>query len=262
MIKTLLYILIFLFISPDFCFSQNKSEEWRYEGPRIGIDLSRFLLPALQSGNRHGWEIQGDIPYKGNFFPTLELGMEWFDDQQSGFHYMNNGPYARLGIDVNIARFQSLKDNDIVFVGFRYGYTRFNEEVKGVNYTNYWGTINTSFPQRAISAHWAELVFGMKGEIFRNLFLGWSLRAKFPFYQTSDPNIKPYIIPGIGKTTGELPADFSFTLSYRIPLFKTKTLPRPLKMGGPKHPNANQEEEQGNPGQRNPSQQTPGNMRY
>ena len=262
MIKTLQYILIFLFISPVFCFSQDKSDGWRYEGPRIGIDLSRFLLPALQSGNRHGWEIQGDIPYKGYYFPTIELGMEWFDDRETNFHYMNNGPYARLGIDVNIAKFESLKDNDIVFVGFRYGYSLFNEEVNGINYSNYWGTVNTAFPKRSISAHWAELVFGMKGEIFSNIFIGWSLRAKFPFYQTKDPNINPYIIPGIGKTTGELPADFSFTLSYRIPLFKTKTLPRPLKMSGAKHPNADEEEQQGNPGGGRQSPQGQGNMRY
>ncbi len=264
------YIFTFLLLSPIFCLSQDKTDEWRYNGPRIGIDLSRFLLPALQKGDRHGWEIQGDIPYKGNYFPTLELGMQWFDDREAGFHYMNNGAYGRLGVDINIEKFQSLQDYDIVFVGVRYGYARFNEQVNNINYTNYWGTINTSFPKKSISAHWAELVFGMKGEIFSNVFLGWSLRIKFPFYQTYDPNIIPYIIPGIGKTTGEVPADFSFTLSYRIPMFKTKTLPKPLKIGGAKHPNANPEEGQqypGQGGQQYPGQggqmpQGQGNIRY
>jgi hypothetical protein len=262
MTKTLQYILIFLFISPIICFSQTKTDEWRYEGPRIGIDLSRFLLPALQTGNRHGWEIQGDIPYKGNYFPTVELGMEWFDDKENGFHYTSNGVYGRLGVDVNIAKFESLEDNDVLFVGFRYGYSHFLQEAHDITYSNYWGTINTFIPQRPTSAHWAEVVFGMKGEIVNNLFLGWSLRAKFPIYQTNNSNIKPFIIPGIGKTTGEVPADFSFTLSYRIPLFKTKTLPKPLKVGGVKHPNANQEGEQGYPGGRGQSPQGQGNIRY
>lgn len=261
MTKTLQFILILLFISPILSFSQTNTDEWRIEGPRIGIDLSRFLLPALQTGNRHGWEIQGDIPYKGNWFPTVELGMQWFDDKESGFHYMSNGVYGRIGTDINIVKFESLKDNDILFVGMRYGYSQFNQEVNQITYSNYWGSLNTSIPQRAISAHWAEIVFGMKAEIYSNLFLGWSLRGKFPLVQTSDPHIKPYIIPGIGKTTAETPVDFSFTLSYRFPLFKTKKLPKPIKVGGVKHPDANNEEQQPGYQRGTQNQQSPVNLR-
>jgi len=262
MTKTLQFILILLFISPILSFSQEKKDEWRIEGPRIGIDLSRLLLPSFQSGNRHGWEIQGDIPYKGNWFPTVELGMQSFDDKQSGFHYISNGGYGRIGADVNITKFESLKDNDILFVGFRYGYSLFNQQVNEINYTNYWGTLNTSLPQRPISAHWTELVFGMKGEIYSNLFLGWTLRAKFPLLQTSDPNIAPYIIPGIGKMNVETPVDFSFTVSYRFPLFRTKKLPKPIKVGGVKHPNADSENNQQYPGGNQQMQQGSGNSRY
>ncbi len=262
MIKTLQYILIFLFLSPIYCFSQTKNEEWRYEGPRIGIDLSRFLLPILGPGNRNGWEIQGDIPFKGNYFPTVEFGMQWLDDKENGYHYMNNGEYARLGIDMNIVKFESLKDHDIVFFGLRYGFSHFYQEANNIRYSNYWGMINTSVPREQINAHWAEIVFGMKGEIFSNIFLGWSVRAKFPFYITNTIYMDPFIIPGIGRMSGEVPADFSFTISYRIPLFKTKTLPKTFKMGGVKHPNANQEEQQGYPGGRGQTPQGPGNIRY
>lgn len=237
MIKTLLFILILLFIS-----TLDSPAQWRYEGPRIGYDLSRFLLPSFQSGSRHGWEIQGDIPYKGNWFPTAEIGMEWFDDKQQNFHYLSNGIYGRLGVDLNIGKFESLKDYDLLFVGMRYGYSRFGQEAKDIYYVNYWGGVNNSLPKRNLSAHWAELVFGMKGELFKNFFLGWTVRGKFPFFQTKDPNIKPYIIPGLGKTTGEVPFAFTFTASYRIPIFRTRNLPKPIKIGGAKHPGANSEE--------------------
>jgi hypothetical protein len=262
MTKTLRYTLIFLFISPILSFSQTKNEEWRYEGPRIGIDLSRFLLPYLQSGSRFGWEIQGDIPYKGNYFPTVEFGMQWYDSKENGYHYMNNGAYGRLGMDINIVKFESLKDQDIVFVGLRYGYSRYSQEADHIIYSNYWNRIDTSVPRQALNAHWAEIVFGMKGEIFTNVFLGWSLRAKFVIAQTGNPYMDPFIIPGLGKTTGEVPVDFSFTLSYRIPLYKTNKLPKPLKVGGAKHPNANKGEEQGYPGGADQYPQGPGNIRY
>ncbi len=233
--KTLLYILIFLLISPIASFSQAKKEEWRYEGPRIGVDLSRLLLPYLQDAKRSGWEIQADIPVKGNLFPTFETGMQWFDEERDNFRYKNNGPYARLGLDLNILKFESLSDDDIVFVGARYGFSRFRHQATAIGYSNYWGDLETTVPERTLNAHWAELVFGMKGELMPNIFLGWSLRAKFPFAKTKDPNMDPYIIPGIGKTSGDVPFDFSLGFYYRFPIIKTKNLPKPIQMGGGQH---------------------------
>jgi hypothetical protein len=248
MTKILVSTLVLLLINSFQGFSQKKAEVWRYEGPRIGIDLSRFLLPYMQKGQRSGWEIQTDIPYKGNMFPTFEFGKQSFDDQRDGFHYKNSGTYARLGVDLNIEKFESLKDHDIVFIGARYGYSLFNQEADNIITSNYWESITSTVPKRAMNAHWAELVFGMKGELFSNFFLGWTLRAKFPFSVTHDPNIKPYIIPGLGKTTTDVPFDFSFAVSYRFPIFRTKNLPKPIKVGGTKHPAVNDQNELNNQG--------------
>jgi len=115
MTKILVSTLILLLISSSQGFSQKKVPVWRYEGPRIGLDLSRFLIPYMQKGSRNGWEIQADVPYKGNWFPTFEFGMQWFDDKHDGFRYKNNGTYARVGVDMNIVKFESLKDHDLVF---------------------------------------------------------------------------------------------------------------------------------------------------
>jgi len=242
MTKILVSTLVLLLISSIQGFSQKKADVWRYEGPRVGIDLSRFLLPYMQKGQRRGWEIQADVPYKGNWFPTVEFGKQSFDDQRDEFHYKNSGTYARLGVDMNIVKFESLKDHDIVFIGARYGYSRFSQEANNIIISNYWGSITSAVPNRTMNANWAELVFGMKGELFSNFFLGWSLRAKFPIYITKDPNIKPYIVPGIGKTNGGTPFDFSFGVYYRFPIFRTKTLPKVIKMGGVKHPGQNDED--------------------
>jgi len=141
-----------------------------------------------------------------------------------------------------------MKDHDLVFIGARYGYSLFNQQTDGIGYTNYWGTITSSVPLRTMNAHWAELVFGMKGELFSNFFLGWTLRAKFPLSVSNDPNIKPYIIPGLGKTTTDVPFDFSFGLYYRFPIFRTKNLPKPIKVGGNTHPEKNNEYDPNNQG--------------
>ena len=240
MAKILVSTLILLIISSITVFSQTQKDDvWRYEGPRVGLDLSRLMLNSMQSGKTKGWEIQADMPYKGNLFPTFEMGSQSMDDRHEVFHYKNNGSYARVGMDMNLGKFESLKDQDFAFVGFRYGYSMFNQQTDSIGISNYWGTINSSLPRRMMNAHWGELVFGMKGEIFPNFFFGWSLRAKFLLLVTKDANIKPYVIPGIGNTSGGTPYDFSVCVYYRFPIFRTKKMPAPIKMGGAKHPGLN-----------------------
>lgn len=241
--KTLRSIFIFLLLSPLIGFGQKKGEVWRYEGPRIGLDVSRFLMPYIQKSTRSGFELQADYPYKGNFFPTVEIGYLNVDDNNENFHYVNKGPYGRIGVDVNINKFESLSDNDLVFVGMRYGYSHFSQETLTASYTNYWGTLNTSFPKDYLNAHWVEILFGLKGELLPNIFFGWSVRAKFLLAHTKEMNVKPYVIPGLGYTTSEVPFDFSVTVAYRFPLIKTKTLPKPLKTAPPKRSAEDEDED-------------------
>jgi hypothetical protein len=245
--KILRYIFIFLLSSPFLGFGQDKNDVWRYEGPRIGLDISRFLMPYIQRTTRSGFEIQADYPYKGNWFPTIEAGYLSVVDNNDAFYYTNQGPYARIGVDLNINKFESLKDNDLVFVGCRYGYSHFSQETVEASYTNYWGTLHTAFPKDYLNAHWGELLFGLKGELLPNFFFGWSVRVKFLLAGTSDPHVKPFVIPGLGYTTTDIPFDFSLTVSYRIPLIKTKTMPKPLKMGGSKHSDSDQDNDPDNP---------------
>jgi len=244
--KILRYIFVFLVISPVTGFGQNKDEIWRYEGPRIGIDLSRFLMPYIQTTTKGGFEIQADYPYKGNWFPTLEAGYLNVVDNKDAFQYSNKGPYARIGIDLNINKFESLKDNDLVFVGARYGFSHFAQETLNATYTNYWGTLQTSYPKDYLNAHWLEFLFGLKGELLPNFFLGWTVRAKFQLALTKGASVTPFVIPGLGYTSSEVPFDFSLTLSYRIPIIKTKTMPKPLKMGGSKRPDTDQDNDPDN----------------
>ena len=113
--KILRSIFILLLLSPVSGFGQGKKGVWRYEGPRFGIDVSRFLMPTIQKATKSAFEIQADYPYKGNFFPTVEAGYQSVDDLKDAFHYTNKGAYGRIGVDVNINKFESLSDNDLVF---------------------------------------------------------------------------------------------------------------------------------------------------
>ena len=103
----------------------------------------------------------------------------------------------------------------------------------------------------------------MKGELLPNFFLGWSVRAKFLLSATKDLHVTPYVIPGLGYTSSEVPFDFSITVSYRIPLIKTKKMPKPLKSGN-KRTDTDRDEDQENldPNNMNSNTSGYGNSQY
>jgi hypothetical protein len=70
---------------------------------------------------------------------------------------------------------------------------------------------------------------------------------------TKNTNVTPYVIPGLGYTSSEVPFDFSVTVAYRIPLTKTKILPKALKSGGTKRSDSDIEDDLENQDPNNPN---------
>ena len=68
------------------------------------------------------------------------------------------------------------------------------------------------------NAHWISLVGGMRAEVFRNFFMGWSVFMNLRFYQSDYKGMEPYNIPGFGKGSNRVTVTFNYSLSYRIPM--------------------------------------------
>ena len=74
-----------------------------------------------------------------------------------------------------------------------------------------------------LSAHWVELVGGVKAELFSNLFMGFSVRLKSLVSNKKPEGFDNLYIPGFDrKYNGNIGVGFNYTLSYFIPLYKTQ----------------------------------------
>ena len=67
-----------------------------------------------------------------------------------------------------------------------------------------------------------ELIFGLKTEIFNNLFLGFELQLKSTLSQKMHNEITNFYIPGFNRTYdgSSIGAGFRYTISYLIPVVK------------------------------------------
>ncbi|SFF57395.1 DUF6048 family protein [Sunxiuqinia elliptica] len=187
------------------------------DGLRVGLDISRSMQHLWNKGNRYGTELSFDFELVPNLYPVLETGWEKLRMRQDYVDYSSSGSYTRLGFDYNLLVAEHQKDMDMVYVGLRYGFDFANQQVKEYLIPNYWGDITGSFGRQNYNAQWAEFVLGMKGEIFKNFFLGWGIRGKLKLNQKDFDIPHVYFNPGYGPAEKKFNFDFSYSVYYNLP---------------------------------------------
>ena len=194
-------------------------------GVRAGIDINKIVKSATDDDYK-GLSISGDIRLKESFYVYSEIGNE---EKQINSDYLNSsvkGTYLKFG--VNFKMNNDIRTQNIVYSGFNFGYSNFDQNISRYTIYNtnstYWGesTINEPKNLSNLNALWVELVFGLKTEILNNLFLGFELQLKSIIKQKNIQNISNLYIPGFNRTydSSGLGAGFSYMVSYLIPIIK------------------------------------------
>jgi hypothetical protein len=227
-----------------FVFAENFSQEQKKDsiipqekdtiiyktnyGLRLGMDISRPLFSSLYS-NYNGLEIVADYRIKKNVYIAAEIG---FEEKTSIEDYSNStskGNYIRLGLNYN-AYDNWLDMNNEIFVGYRYGFSLFNQTLN--NYTtnvsdmengSYFPAVLNTIGQasKTLNAHWSEFMIGVKAETLHNLFIGFSFSYKILMSVKDPENFKTLFSPGFNRifesSTG---FGINYTISYLIPFSK------------------------------------------
>lgn len=189
----------------------------RMDGLRVGLDLSRSFQHLWNKGNRYGTELSFDIELVPNLYPVIETGWEKLRVKHDFLDYSSAGSYTRVGFDYNFLVAEHKKDMDIIFVGLRYGFNIANQQVQSYSISNYWGDVVDRYPKQNYSAQWAEMLLGIRGEIFHNFFMGWSIRGKFNVAQKNFDMPHVYFNPGYGQAEKNFIFDFTYSVYYNLP---------------------------------------------
>jgi hypothetical protein len=218
----------------------------------LGIDLAPFIVKGFDN-SRSGLGFSGRLNIKQKIFAAVEVGYENVSftnlkryqpqthklspapDTVTGrtayrFGYLSNGTYLKGGLDYNLFSVDEPGNLDNVLVGFRYGYAYQQHESPSYTIGNgYWGDFQGQASSSSANSHWVELLFGIRTETFRNLFMGWTVRVNRLIYQSNTSLLEPAVIPGFGKFNGKITAGFSYTIEYQIPFNKRSKIAPPIK---------------------------------
>lgn len=213
-------------------------------GLRAGVDLSRILISNLDD-DYTGFEIVGDYRISQKYFLAAELGnekrtrQEELSTDQNIYNFNTSGSYIKLGVDYNTYANWYGEQNSI-YIGGRYAYSTFSQTVNNFQYfdrNRYWnpdGFVEGSDEAREItdlSASWLEFIFGIKAELFANIYIGGSIRLGFIISEKEPENFKNLYIPGFNKVTDDsnFGVGYNVSLSYFIPFYKKEKKPKKSK---------------------------------
>ena len=104
------------------------------------------------------------------------------------------------------------------FLGFRYCDSRYERAIDNlIIEDDFWGDYTFDIPSMDINASWIEGVIGLKTEIFKNLFFGWTIRCEILVSNKNDPVMDLLYIPGYGKKNTMIGGGFTYSILYRFP---------------------------------------------
>lgn len=212
---------IFSFIAILLCSSPGFAQSERTVGLRFGFDISRLSLYYFQP-ERKNFEFSSDVELFKKVYPTLELGLNNIKlNKDSLYDYYSNGYYTRIGVDYNFLKTENINAGEMMIGGIRYGHAFFSHYAENIFIKDsYWGNFNGDLSKKTLNAQWIEFVAGLRTEVIKNFFLGWTLRGRILISKSKNNPTEPYWIPGFGKGSATSSFGFNFSIFYNIPLYK------------------------------------------
>jgi len=189
-------------------------------GVTVQADIASLIGSILSKGETYSTEGSVQIDLKHKYYPVVELGFGGANKLSAdNIGFKANGLFGRIGVDINLLKQKkdAKPSNNLFLAGARIGITNFSYDITNVSITdNYWGgTEILNYPNQYATKVWFEIVAGVRVEVFKNIFMGWTVRNKNLLNQDTEGNISSWYIPGFGINGGST-WGFSYTLGYRF----------------------------------------------
>jgi hypothetical protein len=207
-----------------------KPKTDRY-GLIVGVDIYKATR-SLYDSDYKGIAFVGDYRLTKKYYLYGEVGNENITIDDSQLNTTTKGSYAKVGFNYN-AYTNWLDMENLITLGMRYGFSTFSEQLNSYDIYNpnpYFAqvpTITSGKIHNGLTASWAEVAAGVNVKVFNNVYVGISLQLKILVTNVEPTNFENLYIPGFNRTyDGNFGAGFNYTVSYFVPIYKKKVIPK------------------------------------
>lgn len=194
--------------------ADTVKRSFRPTGLRLGADLVAPVY-AFADSRYGGYELNADVDFY-RYYLTVDAGRWQRQFTGSRSRYENSGNYFRAGIDVNFLK--NDPDDNMLFFGFRYARSRFNESVERTATDPVWGTRTEVQTAEGRRAGWMEITGGLRVKMYRFIWMGYTVRYKFGLHAKNTSGPEMYDVPGYGSTFKPVTWGFNYLILFRLPL--------------------------------------------
>lgn len=207
-------------------------------GLRVGLDLQN-IVTSLTNPNFNGIEFMGDYRILDKYYLAAELGFQEKTISETSISTTASGSYLKAGIDYNAYK-NLVGLRNLIFVGLRYGYANFSQDLNGYAIATQDDFFDKEYltddllSSSGLSAHWLELIAGLKVEVLNNFYVGFSISVQRNIYDQKPTGFDNHYIPGFGTTNdyGSVSAGYRYFISYYFPLYKRNKKIKTKKQDG------------------------------
>lgn len=184
--------------------------------PKFRVRSVQFNANVLRLGEnwldkpRTSSELQVEVGIH-KFFLVADFG----DEETVRSAYGMSGNYWRTGIDLNLS--EAWEDGNLIGLGVRYARASFSDVAVIIRSHEdvVFERVELSNPD--LTARWAELVFKIKGKLYKNIYTGYTMRYQFWELVSPTPReLRPFDIPGFGKTKRPNSFQFDYYIGWRF----------------------------------------------
>ena len=200
----------------------SSLEEKTPKGMTLGVNLEG-PVGHLFDNDKSAFSFVTHINLSSNWFFRGEAGFEnlSFSEnhaEERNYQYQSNGTFLKAGILYDFFNVEERGNNDNIFIGLNYGYALQKHGSQHFLIQNgYWNDYQSSMDDYFLQTHWVELMAGPRTEIFKNLYMGWTLNLRVKMFQNNSNPLKPYSVPGFGNGNNTINLGFSYLIEYFIP---------------------------------------------
>lgn len=191
-----------------------------YNGFTVQADVASIALSTTGNGDTYSYEAGIQVDIKHKYYPIVELGFAGANKTTAdNISFITNAPFGRIGVDFNILKNKkdSKPTNNLFLAGLRLGMSNFNYRLTNVTITNdYWGGSEIVFADVNTSTKiWWEIIAGVRVEVVKNIYMGWTIRNKNLINQDKAGAVAPWYIPGFGMNAANN-WGFNYTIGYHF----------------------------------------------
>ncbi|NDP20755.1 MAG: hypothetical protein GZ091_06715 [Paludibacter sp.] len=189
-------------------------------GFTVQADIASIVSSILSKGETYSTEGSVQLDIKHKYYPIVEVGFGGANKLSvDNIDFKTNGLFGRFGVDINLLKQKkdAKASNNLFLAGARIGVSNLRYDITNISITdNYWGGAEIlNFNDRPATKVWFEIVAGVRVEVFRNVFMGWTIRNKNLLNQDKEGEISSWYIPGFGINSSST-WGFNYTLGYRF----------------------------------------------